>query len=362
MCGMIIVRYGEIGLKRNKRREFEEILAKNIERKLKKYGYKAKSEIKWGRIIVEVNDSAASIIAKCPGVVSLSPARKMRYEEIFQYLKEELKKFDVVDFRISARRIDKKFPKKSMDINMEIGDFVVKNFGWKVNLKDPHLNIGIEIIDSYAYVFFESIEGVGGLPVGASGRVVSLISSGIDSPVSTFLMMKRGARVIALHYNTNDSEKKVRKYVDILNQYSPRDIELIVENHGELVEKYLKKLRDVKREEWTCIFCKYLMLARAEEIAREKHALGIVTGDSLGQVASQTLENMFIMSSGIRMPVYRPLIGMDKKEIEKIARKIGTYDVFVSSEEFKCPFKPKYVITEGDYKKFMEIKRKIGLQ
>ncbi len=358
---MIIVRYGEIGLKGNKRREFEKILGRNIERKLKTHGYKGRIETKWGRIIVDAMDSAAGIIAKCPGIVSISPAKKMNYDEIFPYLKEELKKYNIREFRITAKRVDKKFPKKSMEINSEVGEFIVKNFGWKVNLKEPELDIGIEIINSYAYVFFDKIRGIGGLPVGVSGKVISLISSGIDSPVSTFLMMKRGARIIALHFSQKESERKVRKYVEVLNEYSPRDIELIVEKHGTLLGDYLEKLKNIKREEWTCIFCKYLMLKRAEEIGNKKNALGIVTGDSLGQVASQTLENMHIISSGIRMPVYRPLIGMDKTEIEKIAREIGTYDVFISSQEIKCPFKPRYVITKGDYNKFLEIKRKIGL-
>ena len=358
---MIIVRYGEIGLKGNNRREFEKILAKNIERKLKKYGYRARTEIKWGRILVDADDETADIIAKCPGIVSISPAKKMDYEDIFSYLKKELKKYNIHEFRVTARRVDKNFPKKSMEINSEVGEFIVKNLGWKVNLESPQIDVGIEIIDSYAYVFFDKISGVGGLPIGVSGKVISLISSGIDSPVSTFLMMKRGARVILLHFSQNGSEKKVRKYVDVLNEYSPKDIELIVEDHGTILRNYVERLKKIKRKEWTCIFCKYLMLKRAEEIGKKFDALGIVTGDSLGQVASQTLENMYIVSSGVKIPVYRPLIGIDKIEIEKIAREIGTYEIFISSPEIKCPFKPRRVIARGDYSKFLEIKREIGL-
>ncbi len=360
---MFIVRYGEIALKRGNRRKFEERLANNIVRMLRRHGFKATVKLTRGRFLVYASDSSLPVFSKIPGIVSFSPAKEMRYDEIESHLAHELKRFSPRTFKIETHRVDKSFPKTSVEINQELGDFVVKKFGWKVNLDNPELRIGVEIINSHAYVFFETYRGIGGLPVGSAGKLIALISAGIDSPVAAFMMMRRGAKIIALHFSINpDDAEKVRKYVSILNQYSPEDIELIVEEYASQLKKYSEALKEMKREEWICVLCKYTMLKRAGEIAEKKGALGIVTGDSLGQVATQTLQNMRIISSATSLPVYRPLIGMDKSEIEKIARKIGTYDVFISSKEKKCPFKPRHVITRGDYDKFREILQKIQIQ
>ncbi len=359
---MIIVRYGEIGLKGKNRRRFEELLAKNIEVKLKRYGYSSRTKILRGRIFVFAPEESAFLIAKCPGVVSVSPAKEMEYGDIFDYLKNNLGDYNPGSFKVETQRIDKNFPKKSQEINEEVGAFIVEEFGWNVDLENPGMVIGIEIINSKAYVFFEKIPGVGGLPVGSAGKLILLISPGIDSPVAGYLMMKRGAKIIAVHMKHSDyGEKKVREILKILNQYSPREIELMVVDHTKILADVAEKLREIKEERWTCVFCKYTMLRMAEEIARKKGALGIVMGDSLGQVASQTLHNMYIVSQATRYPIYRPLIGMDKREIEDIARKIGTYDVFVSSPEETCPFKPKYVVVQEKFERFERVKNKIGL-
>jgi len=357
---MIIVRYGELGLKGKNRRMFEELLAKNIERKLKRYGYSSHTKILRGRIFVYASEETAPLIAKCPGVVSVSPAKEMDYGEISDYLSQALKDFRPASFKVETQRIDKEFPRTSQEINEEVGEFVVREFGWKVNLKNPELIIGIEIINHKAYVFFERFPGIGGLPVGSAGKLVALISGGIDSPVAAYLMMRRGAEIIAVHFRHSErEEEKVRKIIRALEEYTPREIELKVIDHFSILERYVKKLREIGKERWICVFCKYSMLKIAEKTARERNALGIVTGDSLGQVASQTLENLYIESRATKYPIYRPLIGMDKIEIEKIARDIGTYDIFLSYPEEKCPFKPRYVVTKGDWEKFQEILKKV---
>ncbi len=336
------------------------MLAKNIEKKLKRYGYKGRTKILRGRIFVYASDEVATIIAKCPGVVSVSPAKEMKYEDVLPYLKEKLQEYNPSSFRVATHRVDKGFPKTSQEINEEIGDFIVKNFGWEVNLRNPEFVVSIEIINGNAYVFFETIQGVGGLPVGTAGTLVALVSGGIDSPVAAFLMLRRGANIIALHLKHRDAEeKKVREIIRVLSHYSPKEIELLVIEHSCMLEKYVKKLTEMKEERWLCILCKFSMLKIADEIARKRGALGIVTGDSLGQVASQTLENLYIESGATGLPIYRPLIGMDKIEIERIAREIGTYDVFLSQGEEKCPFKPKYVVTKGDKKKFEKIWKEV---
>ena len=171
--------------------------------------------------------------------------------------------------------------------------------------------------------------------------------------------MRRGAKIIAVHFSIASEEEKVKKYVEKLSEFSPRDVELIVVPYRENLQKYSDALRQLKKQEWICVFCKYGMLKKAGEIAEKEGALGIVTGDSLGQVASQTLENMRIISTATKIPIYRPLIGLDKIDIERMARDIGTYDVFLYYGEKKCPFRPNHVVVQGNYKKFEDILKKV---
>ncbi|HBT38994.1 MAG: putative tRNA sulfurtransferase [Thermotoga sp. 50_1627] len=343
---MIIVRYGEIALKGKNRKAFENKLIENIQKALARKGIEAKIRSTQGRLIVDVPHEFAEIISKVPGVVSVSPAWKMEYEEIPEFLSRHLCNLKPTSFKVDARRINKAFHKPSQQINEEIGAFVVQHFGWKVNLDSPELVVGIEMIEGQAYVFFETIKGVGGLPSSSQGRLVLLMSVGIDSPVAGFLMLKRGVSLIALHFDQGHAEL-AQRMIDVLNQYSSEPIELIVVNHSEYFQPYVTELERMGKREWTCVICKALMLKKAEEVAKEKSALGIVTGDSLGQVASQTLENLFLESSVVKMPVYRPLIGMDKDETVRIARQIGTFELFVKAARHSCPFRPSSVVTRG---------------
>ncbi|WP_048147774.1 tRNA uracil 4-sulfurtransferase ThiI [Palaeococcus ferrophilus] len=357
---MIIVRYGEIALKGGKRREFERKLRDNILATLKRKGIEGKARIVRGRILVDAPDEAAEIIAKVPGVVSVSPARVMEYGEVPEYLKEALKGLNPKSFKVETQRLDKTFLKTSMEVNREVGAFIVENFGWKVDLENPELTVGVEIINGRAHVFFEKIRGVGGLPVGTQGKVVVLLSGGIDSPVAAFLMLKRGAEVIALHFDQGTNARSVvERVVDILSDYSPEPIELIVENHFEVLKPYASALAKAKLREWTCVVCKVAMLRRAAEIARERGALGIVTGDSLGQVASQTLANLYFETMSVDFPVHRPLLGMDKEEIVAIARRIGTYEAFLEYPYCDCPFRPERVVTGGKLEEFESVRREL---
>ena len=357
---MIIVRYGEIAIKRGKRKEFERKLAKNIEKALERKGITGKIKVIRGRILVDAPNEAAEIIAKVPGVVSVSPAEVMDYNEIPNYLKEALKGKSPRSFKVETQRLDKTFLRTSIEVNREVGAFVVNEFGWKVDLEDPELVIGIEIIGGKVYVFFEKIKGVGGLPVGTQGKVVVLLSGGIDSPVAAFLMLKRGAEIIAVHFDQGmNARKVVEKVVEILNEYSPSPIELIVENHFEILKPYVLTLNKLGRREWTCVVCKVAMLRRAAEIARERGALAIVTGDSLGQVASQTLTNLYFETMSADFPIHRPLIGLDKEEIVEIAREIGTYGAFLEYPYCDCPFRPERVVTQGKLEEFERIRKEL---
>ena len=357
---MLIVRYGEIALKHKNRRRFEKKLTNDILNVLKKNGFESRVKLLWGRILVYTSNEALEIVKKIPGIVSVSVAEEMEYECVKPFLLKELRKYEPESFRVSTHRVDKSFSKTSMDIDREIGAFVVENFGWKVDLKDPDLIVGIEIIDGKAYVFFEKVKGIGGLPSGSQGRLIALVSSGIDSPVATFMMLKRGVDVIVMHfYQTLREKKLVEEIVRILNEYSVKDLELISIDHHESMNPIVSALDEIKRVEWTCLICKVNMLKTAEKIAKEKEALGIIMGDSLGQVASQTLTNLYIESSVVDIPIYRPLIGLDKEEIIEVAKKIGTFNVFMKNPNAACAFRPNRVVTQGKLEEFKRIMKKL---
>jgi len=357
---VLIVRYGEIALKHKNRRRFEKKLTNDILNVLKKNGFESRVKLLWGRILVYTSNKALEIVKKIPGIVSVSVAEEMEYECVKPFLLKELRKYEPESFRVSTHRVDKSFSKTSMDIDREIGAFVVENFGWKVDLKDPDLIVGIEIIDGKAYVFFEKVKGIGGLPSGSQGRLIALVSSGIDSPVATFMMLKRGVDVIVMHfYQTLREKKLVEEIVRILNEYSVKDLELISIDHHESMNPIVSALDEIKRVEWTCLICKVNMLKTAEKIAKEKGALGIIMGDSLGQVASQTLTNLYIESSVVDIPIYRPLIGLDKEEIIEVAKKIGTFNVFMKNPNAMCAFRPNRVVTQGKLEEFKRIMKKL---
>jgi thiamine biosynthesis protein ThiI len=185
------------------------------------------------------------------------------------------------------------------------------------------------------------------------------MSGGIDSPVASYLLMKRGADLTFLHYKTNDEIlKKVKNLINIIESYAPKSLDLIVEDHRDLLKNVIINLESMRERKWTCVFCRYSMLKGAEEIARGLGALAICTGESLGQVASQTLNNISVENIATNMPVLRPLIGLDKIEIENIARKIGTFNTSISIKGCGCPFLPIHPITSASIDKFIKLRDK----
>lgn len=347
-----IVRYGEISLKRGRRKYFIEKLKSNLRNKL--MNYNAKLRQVQGRIIIE-GEIPVEIVAKTPGVVSVSSAEIVDEEEIESYL-EKFSNIRPSSFRVFVQRVDKSYPKNSLQIAREIGNIIRKKFDWRVDLNNPEFTLFIEVIEGKFYVFTEKVKGIGGLPVGTQGKLVALLSGGIDSPVASFFMMRRGAEIVALHFSSKGTEATVSRIVKKLGEI--HNVDLIVEDHRKLIEPYIDRLQTMNRKEWTCIVCKSLMIKRASELAKEIGALGIVTGDSLGQVASQTLDNLYLESMMATVPIYRPLIGLDKAEIEKIAREIGTYDL---ASNTRCPFSQRRVITRGNPQEFVRIAKEIGL-
>ncbi|MGC8701079.1 MAG: tRNA uracil 4-sulfurtransferase ThiI [Thermoplasmata archaeon] len=355
---MIIIRYDEIGLKGKNRIFFEKILMENIEKQLKKIGYGSKVYRIRGRIIVE-SQAPIEIYKKIFGIRSFSPAYQsgLDLNDIYNSIKLLISNKNFNTFRISAQRLWKNYNYTSVQINEILGEWVIRDFNKKVKLENPDLNIGVEIMNDRSFIFTEKYPGPGGLPYGIEGKVLMLISGGIDSPVAAYLLMKRGADLIFIHYKTNDEIlKKVKNLVNILSSYSPKNLDLIVEDHKKLLENIIPNLEMIHERKWTCIFCRYSMLKKAEEIAKHIKALAIGTGESLGQVASQTLNNISVENQATEMPVLRPLIGLDKIEIESIARKIGTFNESISVKGCGCPFLPIHPITNASLEKFLEIK------
>lgn len=368
---VVVVRYGEIGTKsRQTRRWFENILMNNIREALVSEGIEFKKvEAKHGRVLVRTNRAkeAVEVLTRVFGIVSLSPAMEVEADlekinktalKLFRRKKREL---DIARprFRVTARRITKEFPLKSPEIQARVGEYILENEGSEVNLHNYDIEVGVELMDGKAYVFVDKVKAWGGLPIGTQGKVVALLSGGIDSPVAAFLMMKRGVEIIPVHiYMGEKTLEKVRKIWGQLKRYHyGGKAELIVVKPEER-EKILEKLRELKKENYTCVFCKFMMVRHADRIARDFGAKGIVMGDSLGQVASQTLENMYIVSQATDLPIYRPLIGMDKEEIVAIAKKIGTFELSTLPED-EVSFVPKHPIIRGSWEEFKKIYRAV---
>jgi len=367
MPNVIIVRYGEIGTKSPKtRRWFESILLNNIKEALLSEGIEYKNVFaKHGRIIVKTNkaEKSVEVLKRVFGIVSLSPAAEVD-GELDKIYKTSLKLFrrkmralelERPRFRVTARRITKEFPLKSQELAAKVGEYILKNEECRVDLKNYDIEVGIELMEGKAYVYVDKFQGFGGLPVGTQGKIVALLSGGIDSPVAAFLMMKRGCEVIPVHiYVGEKSLEKVRKIWNQLKKYHyGGNSDLIVIKPQER-EKVIQTLKQLKKENYTCVFCKYMMVKKADKIAREFGAKGIVMGDSLGQVASQTLENMYIISQASDLPIYRPLVGMDKEEIVAIAKTIGTFELSTLPED-EVPFIPKHPVIRGSWEEFKKL-------
>ena len=366
--GLILLRYGELALKGGNRNLFLKRLRRNIRVCLKANGLQGEVESIRQRIYVHTNqvDEALDPLSRVFGLVSLSPVDEVPrdIDAIVPECVRAAERAQVgpgVTFRVRSRRSDKTFPYISPKIDRLAGEAIYRALGGKVDLsKRADVTIGVEVSDQSALIFGRSIPAPGGLPLGCEGRVVALISGGIDSPVATWLMMKRGCGIIPVHFSQNEIEtQKALDNIDILRRYSYGwRLHPIIVDHHETIGPALEKLEKIGRERWSCLFCKRALLAKACEIAHEHGAHAVVMGDSLGQVASQTLSNLEVVSHCIPKPILRPLIGMDKTEIVNLARRIGTFDISIRSEA-GCPFLPAHPLTRGTVKELLEIERRM---
>ena len=364
---LIIVRYGEIGVKSPKvRRRFENKLISNIKKKLD-----CKIEINQGRIFLFPKnfEEANAALSKAIGVVSYSPA--VSTETDFDSIEETLNKYvdDLISeglfdgtksFAVRGRRVGT-HEFTSQEMAGFCGSVIVKKTGAPVNLSKPDFKFFVEVRENKTYIFHEKIQGIGGLPVGTQGKVIALVSGGIDSPVSAFLMMKRGCEVIVLHFNnypyTGGSNAKVLKIIEKLSEYAPSKLKFLEADYGD----YLKSCVEDAPVRLTCVLCKSGMYRIAEEIAKKEEALAIIDGSSLGQVASQTLPNLLATRYVTKMPVLSPLIGLDKIEIENIGKKIGTFEISILPAP-GCTAVPKYPETNADLEQFLDVLEDIDFE
>lgn len=358
---LIIARYGEIGIKSPKiRSRFERKLVKNI-----KATFECDVDRNQGRIYIHPKDFDEGIgkLNRVFGIVSYSPAisTNANYDDIDETLSaytQELIDAKVLDektkFAIKCRRVGT-HDFTSQEMAAHCGGVVRNVILAPVDLTNPDLTIFVEIRDNDTYIYHEKIKGPGGLPLGTQGKVVVLLSSGIDSPVAAYLMMKRGCEVVALHCNNDPfSGPKVTEnfnaLVDQLNIYAKgAPIKKRVIDYGE----YLTVAKEKAPEKMTCVLCKSGMYKIAEKLANKIGADAIVDGSSVGQVASQTLSNILATRYGVDMPILSPLIGLDKEEITLIAKDIGTFEIS-KIDDGGCSAVPRYPETRADLDRVKE--------
>ncbi|MCE5259993.1 MAG: tRNA 4-thiouridine(8) synthase ThiI [Chloroflexi bacterium] len=354
--GFILLRYGEVALKGSNRFLFIRQLRHNVRATLKANQIAGEVVSRGQRIYVYTNevDRALEPLTRVFGLVSLSPANEVAREQsaINAACVQAALKAGVcpqVSYRVRARRSDKGYPLTSPEISKSAGEAIHAATGGIVDLNDSaQVTIGVEITMDSAIIFGRSLPAAGGMPVGVEGRAIALLSGGIDSPVAIWMMLKRGCSVIPLHFYSSEQElAKVLDNIQQLQRYCYGwQLRPTILDHTEIIAPLLEQLQAIRETRWNCIFCKRTMLSKASELAHELGAQAIVLGDSLGQVASQTLTNMAVISEGLDMPILRPLIGMDKTEIMAIARKIGTLDISIRSSSV-CRFLPNHPVTQG---------------
>ena len=356
-----LIKYGEIGLKGKNRYLFEDALIRQIQFSLKGTGeYEVTKE--QGRIYVNMKSDydydevvgalqrVFGIVAICPVVYCTDYSWENLTKTVGDYIEEayEDKHFT---FKVESRRADKSYPKVSMEINADMGEYLLDRFsGLSVNVRQPEVLINIEL-RSKGYIYSKSIPGPGGMPVGSNGKAMLLLSGGIDSPVAGYMIAKRGVVLEATYFHAPPytSERAKQKVVDlakIVARYSG-PIKLHIINFTEIQLAIYEKC---PHDELTIIMRRYMMKI-AEMIAKENRALGLITGESIGQVASQTLQSLAATNAVCTLPVYRPVIGFDKNDIVAISEKIGAFETSIQPFEDCCTiFVAKHPVTKPNLK------------
>jgi thiamine biosynthesis protein ThiI len=355
---IVLAKYGEIVLKGNNKTSFERLLIKNINKKLKSVGEFEISRRQSTIYIIPKDTSPQNIdvfVEKLQQVFGISAICKCAVCEkdfndivktVLEYFKDILPYAKT--FKVECKRADKRFPMKSPEVCVELGHEVLERYpNLSVDVKNPQVRVTVEIRDTNAYIHLGNMEGAGGLPVASSGRALALLSGGIDSPVACYMMAKRGLQVSAIHYvsppyTSERARLKVETLCEELTEYCGTMAFFCVP-----FTEIQEAIRKHCPEEYFTIIMRRLMMEIAQIIAKQQFCEALITGESVGQVASQTLKAIACTDAVCKMPVFRPVIGMDKIEIINIARKIGTFETSTLPYEDCCTvFTPKHPKTQ----------------
>jgi len=350
----IVVHYQEIALKGKNRPWFLARLVRNLRAAVADLDVRAVRPL-MGRIelVLGPNTTREEVgerLRRTFGVANFSYAARteLDLDVLSRDILHDLRDRTCGSFRVSAKRADKRFPMTSPEVEREVGGRIKTARGWKVDLEHAELVVHIELLTDEAFYFFGKERGPGGLPTGTAGRVVCLLSGGIDSPVAAHRMMKRGCSVTCVHFHSypilsRASQDKARELVELLTKWQRRS-RLYLVPFGDIQQQVVLAVPAPMR----VIVYRRLMMRIAEQIARARGAQALVTGDVVGQVASQTLENLAVIGSTVTLPVFRPLIGMDKEEITAEAMRLGSYTISIIPDQDCCTlFTPRHPLTRA---------------
>ncbi len=374
MYNIVIARYGEIGIKGQNRYLFEDKLVRNIRNALKEIG-RLKVYKGHGRIYINIGDhdyeSVIEEARKVFGIVSLSPAVKLEndYEKLkavcVDLMKEKLEFDEVESFKVECRRGDKSFKLTSPEMCRDVGGYVLSHFAneIKVDVHNPEMRLEAEMREDCAIAYIDRVDGYGGLPLGTNGKAMALLSGGIDSPVATWMVAKRGVEIEVIHYHSypftsERAKEKVEDLAKILSKYCGK-----IRMHSVNILPIQKEINSNCKEDEMTIISRRFMMKIAERVALSRNCNALVTGESIGQVASQTIQGLTVTNAAVEMPVFRPLIAMDKTEIVTVAQKIGTYETSIIPEEDCCTvFLPKHPVTKPRLEKIMQSEEKLDIE
>ena len=371
----IVVHYKELALKGRNRPWFVKRLVSNLRRALGDLDVQSVRST-MGRLEIELAPAAdphatrqrwldaRERVRHVFGIANFSHAGRAPHDfaAMAEAILADLGEVEVNSFRVSVRRADKRIPYTSPQIEREVGGLIKQAKGWRVDLGHPELTIHIEILTDDAFYFFGKEMGAGGLPTGTGGRVACLLSGGIDSPVAAYRLMRRGCSVLLVHFHSypilsKASQEKVREIAALLTRYQLRSRLLLVP-FGELQQQIVLAVPPPLR----VVVYRRLMLRIAERLARQWHARALVTGEVVGQVASQTLENLTTIAGATTMEVLRPLIGMDKDEIVASAEQLGTFPISIIPDQDCCQlFTPRHPVTRARQKDVEEAERALPI-
>ena len=342
---VVLAHYAEVGLKRGNRLTFERRLRDRLREGLEHAGLKVGVALTQGRYVITLPSDdalprAMAVVTRIPGVANASSAYVVppELEAIKEAAAAALAEAPAGSFKVETRRADKSFPLNSIQVSQAVAPACLERAPREVDVRTPDITVHVSILRDAAYVSAARVPGPGGLPVGSTSRLLSFLSGGIDSAVATWLMMRRGARVTTVHFHNRTHEgtavlEKLEDVCGVLAWSSGRVPMLVVP-----FEACQRAIVGLVPAEYRMIVYRRAMFRIADELARTERALGFVTGDSLGQVASQTAENMRSIHDAATLPVYAPLIGSDKTEIVTLARRIGTFDISIRPHADCCSF------------------------